>query len=289
MTIIDNITAYRPQFLPSTEVARYCTYRHTSPTDGTYYGRTFGLEFTLEELNHNRWHEGEGYCAHILFYRAIQKYGWDNFKHEVCKTHLFDWECSFIECCGVLESMSTGHSYNLTVPVIGGGQRQIDTEVLHRISETTRARWSDPDYKQYTSKRISEGKLSGYHPLRGKQMSETWKNNISKSVKLAYSSGKHIRNVQPDWLTAASQAYWRDPDSHKLASERSIKQFSDPEQRKKASDAANRRFEDPSQRAVLCLRSLRQYHPNWSSEEILARARFLHPDYDFTRLNLDNI
>ena len=121
MTIIDNVVTYRPQFLPSTEVARFCTYKHTFPTVGTYYGRTYGFEFTLKELNQNRWCDGEGYSSQQLFYCAIKSHGWENFKHKVCKTHLFDWECSFVELCGVLESMSTGHSYNSQIPKIGIG------------------------------------------------------------------------------------------------------------------------------------------------------------------------
>lgn len=125
MDIIDNVIAYRPQLLPSTEVARYCTYKHTSPVDGTYYGRTYGFEFTIEELDFNRWsgfhrNSGDQYSRGTIIGKALQKYPWNSWKHEVCKTHLFDWECSFVECCGVLESKATGHSYNDAIPQVGG-------------------------------------------------------------------------------------------------------------------------------------------------------------------------
>lgn len=114
------MTEYDPQLLPSTEVARFCTYRHTSPVEGTYYGRTHGFKFTIEELNHNRWHDGLGYLNSTLMTHALQKYpDWNSWKHEVCRTHLFDWECTFVECCGVLESKATGHSYNVAVPEVG--------------------------------------------------------------------------------------------------------------------------------------------------------------------------
>lgn len=122
MNIIDNVVAYRPQLLPSTEVAKFCTYKHTSPTEGTYYGRTYGFDFTIEELNNNRWFNGVGYMSGCQkgMQHALNKHpGWNSWTHEVCVTHLFDWECSFVECCGVLESMSTGHSYNLVIPKVG--------------------------------------------------------------------------------------------------------------------------------------------------------------------------
>lgn len=130
MNIIDNVIAYQPQFLPSTEVAKHCTYKHTSTSGGTYYGRTYGFEFTLEELNINRWGDGHAYKGQP-FYRAIQKYGWNNFKHEVCITHLFNWECSFVECCGVFESKASGHSYNIAIPQVGGSPFSHEQSVIY--------------------------------------------------------------------------------------------------------------------------------------------------------------
>lgn len=55
---------------------RYKVYKHTSPNKKIYIG------ITAQPLE-RRWRKGEGYKDNILFYRAIKKYGWDNFKHEV--------------------------------------------------------------------------------------------------------------------------------------------------------------------------------------------------------------
>ena len=58
------------------EECRYFVYKHTSPSNKVYIGIT--------QLNPEyRWNNGKGYIKNQYFYRAIQKYGWDNFKHEI--------------------------------------------------------------------------------------------------------------------------------------------------------------------------------------------------------------
>lgn len=57
----------------------YCVYKHTSPCGKVYIGMTGRNPLY-------RWNRGKGYEKQTHFFRAIQKYGWDNFKHEI----LFD-------------------------------------------------------------------------------------------------------------------------------------------------------------------------------------------------------
>jgi hypothetical protein len=58
---------------------KYCVYKHTSPSGKVYIGITCQTPAA-------RWRGGEGYKRNTLFYRAILKYGWANFRHEI----LFD-------------------------------------------------------------------------------------------------------------------------------------------------------------------------------------------------------
>lgn len=64
----------------------YKVYKHTLPkaisekkNDKVYIG------ITLQKVEY-RWRNGDGYKLQTYFYNAIQKYGWDNFTHEI----LFD-------------------------------------------------------------------------------------------------------------------------------------------------------------------------------------------------------
>lgn len=54
----------------------YCVYRHIAPNGKMYVGITC-------QQPKNRWKNGNGYQNQPYFFNAIQKYGWDNFKHEV--------------------------------------------------------------------------------------------------------------------------------------------------------------------------------------------------------------
>lgn len=55
---------------------KYTIYEHVSKDGKRYIG------ITSQKLR-VRWRNGEGYVKNIHFYRSIQKYGWDNFQHNI--------------------------------------------------------------------------------------------------------------------------------------------------------------------------------------------------------------
>ena len=54
----------------------YSIYKHTSPSGKSYIGIT-------KQGKKRFGKDGNGYKKQRKFYNAIQKYGWDNFKHEI--------------------------------------------------------------------------------------------------------------------------------------------------------------------------------------------------------------
>ena len=68
----------------------YSVYIHISPSNKYYVGIT-----KLEPSR--RW--GKNGCGYKKqgFYNAIQKYGWDNFKHEIIAEHLTESEACNME------------------------------------------------------------------------------------------------------------------------------------------------------------------------------------------------
>ena len=60
---------------------RYCVYKHTSPNGKVYIGITSQNPIA-------RWRNGKGYSNNTHFKNAIDKYGWDNFKHEILHSEL---------------------------------------------------------------------------------------------------------------------------------------------------------------------------------------------------------
>lgn len=68
----------------------YVVYIHTSPSGKKYVGVT-GRDVD------KRWLRGHGYFRNEYFTRAINKYGWDNFKHEIVAAGLSKEGAEFLE------------------------------------------------------------------------------------------------------------------------------------------------------------------------------------------------
>ena len=74
------------------EEKKWCVYKHTSPNGKCYIG------ITCQERPQDRWHsDGGGYKSQRKFYRAIEKYGWENFSHEILVDDIKSLEDAYIE------------------------------------------------------------------------------------------------------------------------------------------------------------------------------------------------
>lgn len=56
---------------------KWIVYKHTSPSNKSYIGSTY------QPLEDRSGRDGIGYKQNTEFYNDIQKYGWENFKHEI--------------------------------------------------------------------------------------------------------------------------------------------------------------------------------------------------------------
>ena len=83
-------------------------YAHISPNKKMYIG------ITAQEPE-KRWRKGEGYKRNTYFYKAIQKYGWDNFDHIILFSDLSDEKAKMLEEKYILkyDLMNPQKGYNL--------------------------------------------------------------------------------------------------------------------------------------------------------------------------------
>ena len=86
---------------------KYIVYKHTSPSDKVYIGIT-------KNNPEYRWKRGDGYRTQKIFYRAIKKYGWDNFAHEILFENLSHEEACNKEIELIKYYKSLKKSYNKT-------------------------------------------------------------------------------------------------------------------------------------------------------------------------------
>lgn len=140
-----------------TKSTTYTVYKHTSPSNKVYIGIT---SRPVKE----RWAKGHGYNYNTHFWRAIQKYGWDNFQHEILYENLSKEEASKleIELIAKFDSMNQAKGYNLTT---GGEHCTVSEEVRQRISRKLKGRKRSEVSLQNI--RLGHDKLwnSGYSPV----------------------------------------------------------------------------------------------------------------------------
>ena len=86
----------------------YSVYKHTSPSGKIYIGVT-------SRRPKLRWHNGSGYADNEYFTRAINKYGWNNFSHEILMTNLSkeEAESKEIELIALYHSNEREYGYNI--------------------------------------------------------------------------------------------------------------------------------------------------------------------------------
>ena len=104
----------------------YTVYKHTTPSNKVYIG------ITSKPVN-ARWRNGLGYKKQPYFYKAIQKYGWENIKHEIIAELLTkDEACKMeIHLISEYESTNRDNGYNSST----GGEL---TGEGHEVSKETK-------------------------------------------------------------------------------------------------------------------------------------------------------
>lgn len=135
----------------------YTVYMHVSPSGKRYIGIT-------SMKPEKRWQNGKGYLKNKYFTRAIEKYGWENFKHIIIATDLSEEQAKEMEIELIREWDSTNPSkgYNITK----GG------ESANGLTHT-----------EETKRKMSEAKKGENHPMYGKHSTEETKRKISEGNK----------------------------------------------------------------------------------------------------------
>ena len=143
----------------------YIVYKHTSPSNKVYVG------ITHLKPEHRWGKNGNGYKSNKHFYNAINKYGWNNFKHEI----LFDGltkeeaEQKEIELIAFYRSNQYKYGYNAD-----NGGRCVGThsdETKRKLSETNKGK----HHSEETKRKMSQ---SG----KGRIFSDEHKQKISRAL-----------------------------------------------------------------------------------------------------------
>ena len=159
---------------------KYCLYKHIAPDGRIYIGIT-------SQLPSRRWQGGMGYKGNSYFTRAINKYGWENFFHEIISSELDEDEAKRLEIEYISKFKSNQRKFGFNIS--SGGESKKGTKISEwqkkRISEASRGRvvseqtrqklsvatknsWNDPA----KVKRMREINLGELNPQYGKRRTD---------------------------------------------------------------------------------------------------------------------
>lgn len=99
----------------------YYIYIHTCPNCWKYVG--------LSQEPKQRWNNGEGYKDNKEFYKAINKFGWDNIKHEIVAVTNYKWVAQKIERTLITHFKKKKMSFN---------ENNIETKLLDNNKKKTK-------------------------------------------------------------------------------------------------------------------------------------------------------
>jgi group I intron endonuclease len=121
----------------------YIIYKHTSPSGKIYIGQTC-------QSHKQRWRSGKGYKNNQYLCKAMDKYGWDNFKHEIITTDLTKKEADWVEkyLIAYYHSNEEDFGYNLTKGGEGCIGFKQTNEVKERISKANKGRKRTEEQKE---------------------------------------------------------------------------------------------------------------------------------------------
>ena len=170
------------------EEKKWCVYRHLFPNGKSYIG------ITCTSLEKRFGLNGSGYARHQRkMYRAIQKYGWNNIKHEIIERDINSLEeANSREQYWIKYYDSFYNGYNSTFGGEGTLGRQFSDEERERISRRVSGT-GNPMYGRsgklapnYGAKFSEEHKRLISEAQKGKIISESTKEKQSKIAKQRY-------------------------------------------------------------------------------------------------------
>lgn len=168
-----------------TNMNNYKIYKYTNLINGKIY-----IGQTCRSIKKRAGKDGIHYqgCAH--FYRAIQKYGWNNFICEIIIDQLSQDEANYWEEYYITSLKSYDYNYGYNIAFGGLNKTMPDSSRL-LISQKAKVRYLDPTqnpmygkkHNETTKNIMSEKKLGDKNPFYGKHHSIESKIKISQNNK----------------------------------------------------------------------------------------------------------
>lgn len=136
----------------------YILYKHTSPDGRIYVG------ITSQKNPKVRWQGGCGYKNNSYFSRAIQKYGWENFDHEIIFNDLTESDAKRFEKYYIRIYKSNIRKYGFNIS--SGGESKSGTQISEWQKQRIREGIKNKIVTDITRKKLSESQKKNWKDSR---------------------------------------------------------------------------------------------------------------------------
>lgn len=156
---------------------KYIIYLHKNNINKKFY-----IGQTCQDVK-NRWRNGQGYKKQTEFYKDIELYGWDNFKHEILlenipQNEVDEKETFFIE---LFKATNPKYGYN----ILKRNYSKVHFSDL----------WENEKYREKIIKKLTEQRnTKEYHDSQSELIKNKWKdNNYRKAQKDSWTEERKIK------------------------------------------------------------------------------------------------
>ena len=179
------------------EEKKWCVYKHAAPNGKAYIGITCHQDHIIRRFGQN----GEGYKTQRKFYRAIQKYGWNNFSHEILEENITSLdEANKREQYYIQLFDSHKNGYNST----DGGDGTLGREFSVEERKIRSEKMSGKNNHMY-------GKSGELSPNYGVKFSEEHKRKIAEA-----NIGKKVSKETKDKLSKICKERYKNKENHPM-------------------------------------------------------------------------
>ena len=177
----------------------YQIYIHILPNGKKYIGQTC-------QALERRWRNGHGYVKNTYFYRAINKYGWENIRHEVICTCESLAEANEKERELIAQYRTNDPHYGYNISGGADGKEKVAESTRQLMSQLRKGKFVGADNPNYgrkhtpeERKKMSERMMGKYvgekHPRYGKHPSEESRKRMSEARKSSPLAQEQIRKM----------------------------------------------------------------------------------------------
>lgn len=205
-------------YLPIDEgIPKFYVYRHENKVNGKSY-----IGITSRKNPNYRWQNGEGYKDQ-MFYRAIQKYGWENFNHIIEAENLLEEDAKQLEIQLIKKYKAGGKCYNITdggdgrlgIPMHKNTKEALlkantgricSEETRKKISESEKGKHCSEENKQLYRKLYTGKKLSEEHKQKIKDNNAKAKITVLVNLKSGEELEFNSATQAAEWLGLSSSS-----------------------------------------------------------------------------------